>query len=207
MQVDVAPVGVVRARPKPALLDRQPPRRQVLAQGQLLADHRLAAVTPLRQLGDELVGVVSPAAGGDPAPLLLARRRVDAVVDDGVVLLALVGHVAAHDAVSLRSTGSEGTPTQLRRPDPGASTGGPALHRHSTSAAPRRSTIPPGRRSRRSSRRFRGSRAAFPGARRSGARRSVVRCQARYYVTTPFGVRATRPAPRRPNAALPTWKM
>lgn len=89
VQVDVAPVGVVGARPHPRLLDRQPPLREVLGDGELVGRDRLTHVLTTDQVRQDPFGAVPPHPRGDPPAALLAGPRVDAVVDDGVVLLAL----------------------------------------------------------------------------------------------------------------------
>jgi hypothetical protein len=80
----------------------------------------------------------------DPAAaLLLARARIDAVVDDGVVVLALLLDASAHGA--LLRIGSERDATQqLRRPDPRRPTGIAALP--GSTATPTRSNASEGRR-------------------------------------------------------------
>src|SRR5690606_30237363 len=99
VQVDVAPVRVVGAGPNPGLLDRQPPLGEVLPEVELLGGHRYAVVTTLDLLGEELLGVAAPGARRDPGPALLASPRIDAVVDDGVVVVALLVDASAHGAV------------------------------------------------------------------------------------------------------------
>ena len=96
VQVDVAPVRVVGARPDLRLLDRQPPLDEVDAERRLVGRHRLAVLAALHQLGDELLGVALAGTGLDPPALLLAGRRIDAVVDHRVVAVALLRYVAAH---------------------------------------------------------------------------------------------------------------
>jgi len=100
VKVDVAPVGVVGAGPNPGLLDRQPPLGQVLAQGELLGRYGLAIVATLDLFCEDLLGVAAPRSRRDPTTPLLPSARVDTVVDDGVVAIALLLDASAHDGVS-----------------------------------------------------------------------------------------------------------
>ena len=77
VQIDVAPVRVIRAGPDPRLLDRQPPLGEVLPEVELLGGHRYAVVTTLDLLGENLLGVAAPGPRRDPGPALLASRRID----------------------------------------------------------------------------------------------------------------------------------
>src|SRR5690606_39137209 len=71
----------------------------------------------------QLLGVAAPGARRDPGPALLAGRGVDAVVDDGVVVVALLVDASAHGAVPF-DVDSERDATQRSRPIPRRPTGG-----------------------------------------------------------------------------------
>ena len=123
VEVDIAPVRVVGAGTHPRLLDRQPPIGEVLPEGELLGRHRHAVVAALDLLGEHLLGVAAPGPRGDPRPALPAGPRIDAVVDDGVVVVALLLDASAHGAVPF-DVDSERDATQRSRPIPGRPTGG-----------------------------------------------------------------------------------
>ena len=92
----VAYYGWYSLRVKPCLLHRQPPLGQVLPERELLAHHGLAPVGALHQLREQLLCIAAPRARLHPPAPVLARRRIHAVVHNGVPLLALLLDGSAH---------------------------------------------------------------------------------------------------------------
>ncbi len=137
MPLDVAPVGVERAPTEPRLLHGQPTVEQVRPKCDPLADDRVAFVASLDEVSEQLLGVASPGAGRHPAAAVLARRRIGAIVNDGVPTLALLRDASARRRLLPHRGKGRLAATW---PDPRASDGMQRCCAQRTTDATRRST-------------------------------------------------------------------
>src|SRR5690606_27469450 len=92
VEADASLVGRV-CRWSEVSLGGQPPL-QVLAEGDLLRRSVFAVVVTLDQFGEYALGLLASGAGGVPTMASFAGQWVDALVDDGVVAVALLGDVS-----------------------------------------------------------------------------------------------------------------
>ena len=89
--LDVVAVRGEGRRSQLRLLGRQPPLEEVVAERDPLGRPVVAVVHALDEIAEHLLGALARRAGRIPAVTLLAGRRVDAFVDDGVVAVAACG--------------------------------------------------------------------------------------------------------------------
>jgi hypothetical protein len=96
VQPDVAVIAGPGGWPQPSLVGREPSLGQVDADGEAGATRRTIAQPVVGEAMGEFFGKLAIGARGVSATALAAGDRVEAFVDDGVVLVPLADDVALH---------------------------------------------------------------------------------------------------------------
>ena len=96
VQADVALVDSGGRRRHSGSFPWEPPLKEIVSESDPLRRHVRAVVLAFDEIGEDPLGATARRTGGVPTTLGLASRRIDAVVDDGVVAVALLRDVAPH---------------------------------------------------------------------------------------------------------------
>jgi hypothetical protein len=97
VEIDVASVAVPGGRAKREPLGGQPPLGQVDPDGETVAGADVATKMLAGERGGQLLGVEATASSGMPTATFPTGDRIDALVDDRVVAVALASDVSLHD--------------------------------------------------------------------------------------------------------------
>jgi len=96
VQPDVAVIASPGGGPKPGLVGREPSLGQVDADGEAGAARRTVTKPVVGEAMSKCIGTLAIGARWVPASMRAAGDRVETLVDDGVVLVALADDVALH---------------------------------------------------------------------------------------------------------------